>query len=89
MIQGHTTEGQAGPIQHPSLLQAKVALRMLRRVIHQPQMGQIRTQRLLHELGIVAIEPDVAVHHQEGIVAEQRQRLANTAGRLQPSGLFL
>ena len=50
LIQGDPAKGQTGAIQHPSLLQAKVTLWMLRRVVHQPEMGEIAAQGLLHKL---------------------------------------
>lgn len=70
VIETDPTEGQAGGIEHPISVQREIAVRMLRRVIDQPQMRQIVAQRLGREETIISRNPGIAVNDQEGFAPE-------------------
>ena len=68
----------------------EVAVRVVVRVRGHHQVGEILTvgqpRRRLVQAGKVVVAEDVAVHHQEERVAEQRQCAADAAGGLQRLG---
>ena len=59
----------------------------MRRVVDQHQVGGARAEPPRQQSRKGIIGPDVGIHHQKRLGAEQRQRLNNPSGRLQRLGL--
>ena len=71
---------------YPATIQTEVALRMVRRVVHQHQMGQSIQGFRQIDKGVVG--PDIPVHHHKRVAIEQRQRLKDTTAGLKPAFRF-
>ncbi|MNG07237.1 hypothetical protein D3C84_905270 [compost metagenome] len=74
MEHGDTAVGEAGlaldRVAHPTLVESEVTARVVSGIVHQHQVGQAiqgPSQTIEIEVG-----PDVAVDHQERLVAQQR-----------------
>ncbi|MNQ94108.1 hypothetical protein D3C85_1096090 [compost metagenome] len=83
MIEADAAEGQGRRIQHPAALQGEIPLRVLGRIGHQPEMGQVIRQRLIHQSAIIPVNPGIAIDHQKGFWAQQGQCLHYAARGLE------
>ncbi|MNQ32780.1 hypothetical protein D3C85_461950 [compost metagenome] len=83
MIEADAAEGEGWRVQHPAVLQGEIPLRVLRWIGHQPEVGQVIRQRLIHQSAIIRINPGIAVDHQKGLAAEQWQCLHDAARSLE------